>query len=332
VNNPYQVFTSRESRFLSHENIEANLWRIRFNLPKCIPGYRSVPISSPLAGACQETEMQPFLLKFSPRAFTLIELLVVMAVIIILTSFLVPAFNSIKGGDDLTKVVYDIAGTLEQARAYAIANHTYVWVGIGEFDASRDASASPQVSGTGRVAIVLVASKDGTRGYDVMNGNLAITPWPTLTGETLMPVTSVRYFNNIHLNDSGVLNGAGTPGTSESSPSVGSGGMLRYYINSDSTQPYILRGGANTGCVTQFAWPLGTVLNSSSAKYSFATVINYDPQGEARIQTKNNTDTLTPYMEASVQATHGTRVNPAETNVAAIQINCTTGRVRIYRP
>src|SRR5438105_3601842 len=107
--------------------------------------------------------------KTDRRAFTLVELLVVVAIIVMLMALAVPAFNAIKGGRDLTSAAYDIAGTFEQARAYAVANHTYAWVGIGEFDASKAASLAPQVSGTGRVAIVVVASKDGTRGYDVTN-------------------------------------------------------------------------------------------------------------------------------------------------------------------
>lgn len=39
-------------------------------------------------------------------------------------------FSSIRGAGDLTKTANDIAGMLEQARAYALAQNTYVWVGF----------------------------------------------------------------------------------------------------------------------------------------------------------------------------------------------------------
>lgn len=63
-------------------------------------------------------------------AFSLIELLVVMGIIAILSSLAIPAFNAIRGGGSLTKAANDISGILEQARAYAMAQNTYVWVGF----------------------------------------------------------------------------------------------------------------------------------------------------------------------------------------------------------
>ena len=63
-------------------------------------------------------------------AFSLIELLVVMGIIGILSSLAMPAFNAIRGGGSLTKAANDVSGILEQARAYAMAQNTYVWVGF----------------------------------------------------------------------------------------------------------------------------------------------------------------------------------------------------------
>ena len=43
-------------------------------------------------------------------AFSLLELLVVMAIILVMTVVAIPAFNSIKGGSDITKAAYDVTG------------------------------------------------------------------------------------------------------------------------------------------------------------------------------------------------------------------------------
>src|SRR5207245_6746148 len=104
--------------------------------------------------------------------FTLPELIIVVGIIGLLLVLIAPAFTSIKRGTDLTSAAYTISGALDTARTYAKANNTYTWVGFKEVDLSQNPSLSPQTSGTGRVAIAIVASKDGTRGYDIINPRL----------------------------------------------------------------------------------------------------------------------------------------------------------------
>src|SRR6266480_3347456 len=96
--------------------------------------------------------------------FTLIELLVVIGVIILLTVLLTPAFTNLKRAGDVTSAAYTIKGVLEQARTYAMANHTYAWVGFYEEDVSQSPS-NPATPGTGRLIMSIVASKDGTNIY-----------------------------------------------------------------------------------------------------------------------------------------------------------------------
>ena len=64
-----------------------------------------------------------------------------------------PAFTTIKGGTDVTSAAYTIKGVLDTARTYAKANNTYTWVGF---------AGSIGETVTGNVALVAVASKDGT--------------------------------------------------------------------------------------------------------------------------------------------------------------------------
>ena len=99
------------------------------------------------------------------RGFTLLELLIVVGIIGLLLVLIAPAFTSMKTGADFTNAVYGIQGLLGNARTYAKANNTYVFVGFAEVDSSVDPSVSPQVTTGpapyGRVAVAVVASKDG---------------------------------------------------------------------------------------------------------------------------------------------------------------------------
>src|SRR6266480_723460 len=242
-------------------------------------------------------------------AFTLIELLIVVGIIAVLLVLIAPAFTSIKAGTDVTSAAYTIKGVLDTGRTYAKANNTYVWVGFKEVDVSQAASVSPQMSGIGRVAIAIVASKDGTRGYDITNPSLSNPAWTNYNnGTNLIAVGKLQYLDNVHL--AGTLTMAGN--------------MARPNVSSN----YII--GIAPASVTPFDWPLGTAL--SSGQYSFKQVISFDPQGVARIQYSTNADTISVYTEIGLQQTHGTTVDTNSPNVVAIQLGGVGGSVRIYRP
>ena len=268
---------------------------------------------------------------FGPRArgrptfhgFSLVELLVVIAIITILTVVAIPAFNSIKGGSDITKAAYDVAGVLDNARAYAMANNTFVYVGIAEVDSAADPSASPQTNTIspavgGRVVVATVASKDGTRGYDVTSSTLPSPAcWDNYNnGANFVAIGKLHRFENVHMTAS-FLDIPNSVGTSRPTVSGGTGGT-----------GYIL-GSATCTSVTPFDWPLGKAIGAG--QYSFAKVINFDPQGVPRIQTATNTDALVQNMEIGLWPARGKTV-PAKANAAAIQINGITGATRIYRP
>ncbi len=85
-------------------------------------------------------------------AFSLVELLIVIAIVAVLSSLALPAFNSIRNAGGLTKTANDISGILEQARAYAMAQNTYVWVGF----------RTSQANGTDMLAVGVIASKTGS--------------------------------------------------------------------------------------------------------------------------------------------------------------------------
>jgi prepilin-type N-terminal cleavage/methylation domain-containing protein len=250
----------------------------------------------------------------SIRGFTLLELLIVVGIMGLLLVLIAPAFTTIKGGTDVTSAAYTIKGVLDTARTYAKANNTYTWVGFKEVDVSKDSSVTPQNSGIGRIAMAIVASKNGTRGYDTtLNPQptpFAWTPNPPgyNNGANLVAVGKLQYLDNVHL--AGALTTAGN--------------MARPSVSSN----YII--GLAPASVTPFDWPLGSALNGG--QYSFQTVINFDPQGVARIQYSNNTSTISPYTEIDLQPTHGTTVDTNNRNVVAIQLGGVGGNATIYRP
>jgi prepilin-type N-terminal cleavage/methylation domain-containing protein len=115
--------------------------------------------------------------------FTLVELLTVIAIISIMSVLAFTAFNSIKKAGDVTTASTTIDNVLEQARAYAMANNTYVFVGIEETNASGP-STGAQTNGNGRLAIQAFASSDGTSNSAQLN---------------LKPVAKLQILNNLHL-------------------------------------------------------------------------------------------------------------------------------------
>src|SRR6516164_5996170 len=82
--------------------------------------------------------------------FTLVEMLAVVGIVGVLLVLLVPAFTSMSTSSTVTSQANSIKGVLENARTYAKANHTCVFVGIAEVDVSVDPLVRPQVT-TGAV-------------------------------------------------------------------------------------------------------------------------------------------------------------------------------------
>jgi Tfp pilus assembly protein FimT len=250
------------------------------------------------------------------RAFTLVELLTVMAIIIIMMVLLVPAINGIKKGSDLTKAAYDISGILEQARTYAIANNTYVWVGLFEEDISKN-DARPAVSGIGRIAICMVASKDGTSIYN--KAQTSSTPNQVLDPSRLVRIGKLKKLDNVHILDA-------------SQQKIGA--RLANVVKQED-----LVGLASQPLLFSFQYPLG-----GAATYTFGIrpapvqngamapsgIVQFSPQGEASSESKGNSG-IASCKEIAIQASNGTQIPPSQ-NIVAIDINGLTGITTIYRP
>ena len=295
------IFSLRALRVILHGELPVSV------RTGATPG-RNCSMAVPVAGA---------------SAFSLLELLVVIAVMVLMMTLAGPAFNSIKGGSDLTRAAYDIAGVLDNARAYAMANNTFVYVGIAEVDSSLASSASPQTITSapavgGRVVTATVASRDGTRGYDITSSSLPSPAWTNYSnGTNLVAIGKLQRFENVHL-------------APLFSALPNSGGLSRPTVSGGSGGTGYILGSATCLSVTPFDWPLGQAIGAG--QYSFSKVINYDPQGIPRIQTAGNTDSIVQYMEIGLLPSRGKTLPSNVSNAAAIQINGITGGTRVFRP
>jgi prepilin-type N-terminal cleavage/methylation domain-containing protein len=254
----------------------------------------------------------------SRRGFTLVEMLVVLSIISVLSILVSAGFQSILGSV-LDGQVSDLASTLTRARAYAMANNTYVFVGIQEVSASNPSSGT-QAAGTGRIGVTVVASNDGTRIY-------ASSAPSALTASSLTVVSPLRHYDNLHIT---------TPPTSgslsSSDPTLpnATANATTYNLALPSSTSGLTYESTSTS-LTTFQWPL-----SGTAQYSFGanslspgTVIQFNPQGQAQIVTSPYTDSILQWIEIDLIPTHGTTVSAS--NPATILIDGASGSVTTYR-
>lgn len=229
------------------------------------------------------------------RGFSLVELMAVMAIMVVVVAVSIPAVNALKGAGDFNQGAFQLAGALEQARAYALANNTYVYVGLTERDGT-----NPQTSGQGRLVFVLLAAKDGTRGYDLNNpAAIDTSGLAHLSKPVVLP--------NMHLAASTDLADAGA--LAERPP---------------------LDSGSHDLASVDSATPIDSSV--SGASYTFSKVIQFDPQGVARVHTASNDgDDVPLWIEIALQEAKG-NVVPANAQEGAIQVAGVSGAVRVYRP
>ncbi len=119
----------------------------------------------------------------------MVELLAVLAVMAILAAGAGPAMQAIQSSEGLSMDTANISTILDLARAYAMANNTYVFVGFYESDGSQPSNKWPAPAGVGRLWMSVVASNDGTRLYDASNFSPA----------NLTTINKLVHFDNVHL-------------------------------------------------------------------------------------------------------------------------------------
>jgi len=239
--------------------------------------------------------------------FTLVEILVVISIAGILALVSVPAIQGLQQAGGFDKSVYTMSDSLNFARAYAMAQHTYVYVGLTEVSRTQNPGASPQVAGIGKVILSVVATTDGLSDT---------SSWST-TGTNLAQVRQTQILDSFHI-------------ASSAFPTTTIGAMAR--PANVTTTPVVLP--AASAPATPFSLPLGSA--SGSGKYNFNTtnseVLCFNPQGGVLFNGSSF-----QWLELDVQPVMGAVAPAIPTNVsqgnqAALVIDGLTGTVSIYRP
>ncbi len=254
------------------------------------------------------------------RAFTLVEMLVVIGVIVVLLGLVMPAITSLKGGQDMTAAAYDLAGELEMARSYAVANHTYTWVGF--YEQSFNASSAPAPAPTpnypdaGHVTLGIVYSKDGTNLDDARSDG-------TVAGTNALPLASLGQVGKIvHLYGVHVTALKAPTNANATDPAV---------INTLQGRPYqtdLMATGSLEPTLISSDSPDAAARPFIAQGYTFYKTIRYNPRGEAMV---NGTQPCTRIIEIGLQPTHASVRDTLSTNLLAIQQTGIGGAVNIYR-
>ena len=255
-------------------------------------------------------------------AFTLIELMVVIGVIVLLTSLLAPAFHNLKGAGDITPAAETIAGTLAQARSYAMANNTYTWAGFYEEAASSTSAsnATPPYPGKGRLLLAIVRSLDGTSIFD------SDDPAAVLPATRIAQVGKLVKLEGIHVTDIGAPSSP-TPNPTPPPNSLDARLDSPYTYAANLNADHFNRISSDSDDKTKF-WFV-------AQGYTFYKTVRFTPRGEANL---NSTYSLKVAAELGLVPTHGDAAPtppPAGRrytgNVVAIQFSGVGGNFKIYR-
>lgn len=234
-------------------------------------------------------------------AFTLVELLTVLAIIAIITAIALPSFQVI-GARHFDASVNEISGIMEDARAYATAQNTHVWVAFYPIN-----PASLNDGGGDDLCVVVYASSDGTEPITLgSSGQFSIPYTVAGTPTTISQILKVSTFKQIHLVTDGSLS-AHIPSAPAASPSF------------PTSQPQFLLPLNGQGVT------LGNQTLPSDAEAPAASLVEFTPSGSVQVSSS-----LPSMVEIDLQPTKGPGVID-QNNLAALRINGLTGLTTIYR-
>jgi type II secretory pathway pseudopilin PulG len=237
-----------------------------------------------------------------------VELITVIAILSVLSVLVMPNVSSMLSGNSLNTATDDISLILSQARSYAMGHQTFVYVGFEETDATQNPYAVPQtaLATGGRLYVSAIATVDGSFGTNPFSTSSAWSPsydQDNSGNANLVMISKPQVFNNVSL--------------VSTVPNPSSGNMARPTAGVQV---------AGTTSPTYFYFPVSSA-SAAVARCNFQQVIRFDPQGVATVA-----GSLYPWIEIGLEPTHGNQAAATVTDCSAIQIEGTTGSVRVYRP
>jgi prepilin-type N-terminal cleavage/methylation domain-containing protein len=246
------------------------------------------------------------------RGFTLIELLVVIAIVSIMAGMGVLSLKGISSRESTSSAAVQIAGMIQDARSYAMANNTHVYMGLTEVDLNgAESGVLTPAEGNigGRVVMVLLASKNGSFAYDKSAPR-------ELGVDSLMALTPLKVLDGVHLAD-----------LSHYPPPV-EGRMARRQV----VKPAYHLGNPESESRIPFSWPL----SGGRATYRFDRVLQFDPQGSVSMVLESIGKAVDVF-EVGLQKTRGNLVpelpeKEGSGDLAALQIEGISGATQIFRP
>jgi hypothetical protein len=236
--------------------------------------------------------------------------MVVIGIIVLLSVLVTPAFNSIKGSKDITTAAYTVKAAMEQARAYALVNNTYVWLGFFE-ENGLVASTNPATAGTGRIVICTVASKDGTTVYTSVASPAADID---SAGTKLAQVGNLLKLETAHLRTFAIGTGDGSDTLTGRPPVPGT--------NPDNAQ---IGDVSPADSLRFFHYPPSKP--DTMAQYTFKKMLQFSPRGECRPQ--NDNYTVRGIAEVGLQPSRGGVLDDAKASV--VQVAGFSGNMKVYR-
>ena len=250
---------------------------------------------------------------FSPAkkssGFSLVEMVTVLAIIITLSALSVTAFSRIVKATRFDQALSSVLETLSQARSYAIAQDTYVWVAFYPVDPSQ-LSGSAQDNTGDQVVVATFASSEGNNPLPWSGTSTYTIPYTDTASSTVVSqVSKIQTFKQLRI-----------------WPQGGNGGS---YFNISSVPTSSTPSPAATAPLLAVAWPAVSAQRLASqpvpAGQSATAVIVFNPRGSALAG-----NTLSSSIGLDFQPVKGPGTNDTA-NLATIRIDGLTGIAALYR-
>ncbi len=233
-----------------------------------------------------------------------------MVIIAIMTAAALPSIRGLNSSFKFNQNLSQVVGMLEQARSYAVAQNTYVWVAFYPVDGSQLTGSQQDTSGD-RLVLAAYASSDGTNPVNWSTNVTYSIPYtsPT-TGAIISPILKVQTLSQLRM-------------------ASGANG-LGYLLPSASLPTSMTASEASPASNVTFTYPLpgnGLTLGQQPVPAGDQTcyVIQFAPSGDAQVA--SGLSSVIRIDCAPMKAT--TMVD--NHNIASVGINGLTGLTTLYR-